>query len=317
MAGDRPDPATRAPLAVTGATGFVGRALLAALGSAGAPVRALCRGEPPAAGANGVTWVRGALDDPGALAHLMQGAGAVVHLAGAVRGADAAAFFTVNATGSAHVAAMAADLGLPLLLVSSLAARAPQLSNYAASKRAAEAAVRQVAGLDWTILRPTAIYGPGDRELAPLLVAMARGVAVRPAAARLRMTLVHVDDVVAAIRAWPDPRARGRVLTLHDGTDAGYSWTDLALACRQVTGRRVWPLPVPLTVLRAVAAVNEAVSRRIGHAPMLTPGKVRELTHVDWQCGIRQARAALDWEPRIPLVDGLARLLGRPSGRQA
>ena len=130
----------------------------------------------------GVSLVEGDLDDNAALQQLVSGAAAVIHAAGAVRGSSQQDFDHINVTGTAHLlAAITAQAEPPrLLLLSSLAAREPGLSWYAASKRAGEALLGSHPDLDWLVLRPPAVYGPGDREMLPVFEAMARGIAPVP-----------------------------------------------------------------------------------------------------------------------------------------
>ncbi len=141
----------RAPLvAVTGATGFIGRHLIAALVQAGWRVRLLLRREP-----SGAEWrqstpevVAGSLDNEAAVARLVEGVDAVIHLAGLIKAARRADFFAVNEQGVARIARATKQLSpdAHFLLVSSLAAREPLLSDYAASKRAGEAAALDAMG---------------------------------------------------------------------------------------------------------------------------------------------------------------------------
>jgi nucleoside-diphosphate-sugar epimerase len=306
-------PADRGPVAVTGGTGFIGARVLRGLTAAGWRVRALYR---PRRGRRVPTqpqieWVAGSLADPAALARLVAGAHAVIHLAGAVRGARRADFDRVNATGTENLVAAAASADCRrFLLLSSLAAREPTLSDYAASKRAGEAALAaQTGGVRWTILRPPAVYGPGDRELRPLFRGMARGLAALPGAARGRFSLLYVDDLAAAILRWlaSDP-AGGQTFALDDGHPGGYDWdTVLALAARALRGgRRIARVPIPLPLLRGAAWLNLAAASILGRAPMLTPGKVRELIHPDWVCDGAAFTRATGWRPAFGLAAGLA-----------
>jgi hypothetical protein len=88
----------------------------------------------------------------------------VVHVAGLIKAKDRAAFDRANVEGARDVAQAAKAAGARLILVSSLAAREPALSDYAGSKRGGEDAAREIFGDDLTIVRPPAIYGPGDIE---------------------------------------------------------------------------------------------------------------------------------------------------------
>lgn len=295
-------------IAITGTTGFIGTHLMAALQEDGWSVRALVRREPPP-GNRRVEWVKGDLDDREALRRLVEGTQAVVHCAGRVRGRNAAQFDHVNAEGTANVvSAAAAQPTWPrFLLLSSLAARQPRLSWYAASKcRAEELLLRHGDAMPWTILRPTAVYGPGDREMLGLFKAMRRGLLPVPGDPAARVTLLHVKDLVEAILCWARTATppRGR-FELHDGTPDGYGWADLTDIAATAWQRPVRRLPVPAGLLRGAAWLNLGLARLVGYDPMLTPGKVRELRHPDWRCDNTALTAAVGWNPRITLLDSL------------
>ena len=319
-ADSRPDPGTRGlaatpELALTGATGFIGAALLAQLTAAGWRVRALHR---PRSGRTpprlpGVEWLPGDLDDPAALNALVAGTGAVIHCAGAVRGARPADFDRVNADGAGRLARAAAGVHpMPrFLLISSLAARMPELSHYAASKWRGECAVRAASPtMRWTILRPPAVFGPGDRELLPLFRCLARGFAPLLTGTPGRFSLIYVDDLATAALRWLEAdTGYGQTFELDDGRPGGYDWeTVLSVAGRVLReGRRVRRVPVPLPLLGLAARANLAAARLLGYAPMLTPGKLREITHPDWLCDSHAFAHATGWRPAFGLEAGLAR----------
>jgi nucleoside-diphosphate-sugar epimerase len=244
----------------------------------------------------------------------MDGAYSIIHVAGRVRGRDDADFMPVNAEGVARVAQVARDTPsvARFVLISSLAAREPGLSPYAASKRAGEARLAEVAegsDLRCAVLRPPAIYGPGDQELLPLLQLMARGVVPMPGAAGARASLLHVDDLAKAGVKLLDSPAQG-TYELHDGHDAGYSWEEIATIVEGAAGRgRGWRVKLPEGVLRSVATINLLAARLFGYLPMMTPGKINELRHPDWVCDNTEITLATGWQPNISLHDGLSPLL--------
>ena len=301
-------------VAVTGASGFVGQALVAHLLASGRPVRALVHRKPLAISHPGLETVQGGLSDEGTLRGLMDGAGSVIHVAGRVRGRGEADFLPVNAEGVAGVARVALETSSVsrFVLMSSLAAREPGLSPYAASKRAGEERLAEVTrdgDLRCAVLRPPAIYGPGDQELLPLLQLMARGVVPMPGAAGARASLLHVDDLAKAAVKLLDSPAQG-TYELHDGHDAGYSWEEIATIVEGAAGRgRGWRLKLPEGVLRSVAAMNLLAARLFGYLPMMTPGKINELRHPDWVCDNTEITLATGWQPHISLQDGLSPLL--------
>lgn len=295
--------------ALTGATGFIGGQLAAALVERGWEVRALARRRPPVQA--GVDWVAGDLHDRDALRQLVDRVDAVVHCAGRVRGSSAAQFNRTNAQGTANlVEAAAAQRPWPrFLLISSLAARRPDLSWYAASKRLAEDLLtRHADAMPWTVLRPTAVYGPGDRELAPLFEWMQRGVLPVVGHPRARITLLHVQDLVEAVCCWAEaPRPTRGLFEIHDGTRDGYDWRRLTAIGEEAFGRAVRRLPVPAAAMYAAAGANLALAWLSGYEPMLTPGKVRELRHEDWRCDNGPLTEALGWMPRVSLLAALRR----------
>jgi uncharacterized protein YbjT (DUF2867 family) len=184
-------------LAVTGATGFVGRALLEEAAKQGVEVRALARREQPPA--KGVEWVPGDLHDRKALMKLVRNAEAVIHVAGVINAPDPTGFHLGNVEGTLALIEAAVASGVPrFVFVSSLAAREPQLSKYGHSKLHAEKLVA-ASGLDWTIVRPPAIYGPRDREILELFKLARRGVVPMPPPGRA--SLVHVADLARLLLA--------------------------------------------------------------------------------------------------------------------
>ncbi|HXV73768.1 MAG TPA: NAD(P)H-binding protein, partial [Sphingomonadales bacterium] len=164
-------------LALTGATGFVGAAVLDAALVQGYRVRALTRRpQPPHPN---VEWIAGDVFNGAALQTLFAGADAVFHAAGAIKAKNAAGFMAVNRDGVKNAIAAAKNAGVRrFALVSSLAAREPHLSPYAASKCAGEDVLKENGeGISWTIVRPPAVYGPRDREILRLFRAMNWGIA--------------------------------------------------------------------------------------------------------------------------------------------
>ena len=312
-------------VALTGATGFIGAALLAHLTGSGWRVRALyrLRAGRTLPSSPGVEWLPGDLDDSEALGALVADADAVIHCAGTVRGARQADFDRVNAEGAGRIAQAAATAARAprFLLLSSLAARMPDLSHYAASKRRGESAVKAASGnMRWTVLRPPAVFGPGDRELLPLFRCIAGGFAPVPAGAAGRFSLLHVDDLAAAVLDWlAADTGYGETFELDDGRPGGYDWdTVVTLAGRALrAGRPVRRVSVPLPLLGLAALANLGLARLLGYAPMLTPGKVREITHPDWLCDSHAFARATGWRPTIGLESGLARTYGTRNEKTA
>lgn len=268
--------------ALTGATGFLGARLGLALRERGWSVRALVRrpADETALRRDGYETVAGDLADSAAMAALAHGADAVVHCAGLIKAADRAAFMAVNRDGAARLAAATSGR---MVLISSLAAREPGLSDYAASKRAGEEAVGAALGARAVTIRPPVIYGPGDREtLALFRVALRWLVVPVPADGAARLALAHADDVAEAVAdVLERPEIHG-VYAVGGARSEGYGWSEILRAATRAVNRRPALLPVPGWAVSAAAAVSETLGRAGGGAPIFTGGKAREMRHADW-----------------------------------
>jgi nucleoside-diphosphate-sugar epimerase len=297
-------------VAVTGATGFIGSHVVGRLGRAGWRVRILTRRVPANAQFADVPVdaVIGSLEDKRAVARLVHGADAIVHAAGRIKARSHAEFFAANATGTRLLveAAIAGGNRPRFVLLSSIAARQPQISDYAASKLAGEAELTRLDGeLPWSILRPPAVYGPGDRETLAFFRALRMGFAMLPPVRNARLSLLHVGDLAAAIAAVLDVASLPGVPELDDG-HGGYGWDEMIGIAARHLGVRPLRLPIPGPVLMGVAHLNEALHRATGDVAMLTPGKVREMLHADWTSRDGAVTATTGWHPQVNLDEGFA-----------
>lgn len=293
--------------AVTGATGFLGGFLVKALAERGWRIRILARREPLNPLWRGVDLevVLGDLADAAALARLARGADVLVHNAGATKARDVAGFMAVNRDGSRRAAQAARAAGARMLLVSSLAAREPALSAYAASKRAGEAAAQAVLPPErLTIVRPPAIYGPGDREILPLFRAAARGAPLPllgPVDGRIAMA--HVEDVAGGLAALVEGPAG--LFALGGARPEGYSWREIAQAAARATQTPCRALQCPAWVATAAGRGADLRARLSGRPGVFSSGKARELRHPDWSVGPAEAPTGLP-PPRHDLESGFA-----------
>ncbi|WP_242096821.1 NAD(P)H-binding protein [Sphingomonas sp. CROZ-RG-20F-R02-07] len=285
-------------LALTGGTGFVGGHLIDQALAEGHDVRALARRPQPAR--EGVTWIAGALDDAAALAALVEGADAVVHVAGVVNAADRAGFVAGNVEGTRAVIAAATRAGTRRFVhVSSLSAREPHLSDYGWSKAEAERLVESSA-LAWTIVRPTGIYGPRDTEMRDMFRIARYGLALLPPPGRV--SVVAVEDLAELLLALAATDGARTVYEVDDG-GTGMTHAELAHAIGAAVGRRVWPIHLPASLLRAGAAIDAQLR---GPGAKLTADRARYLCHADWTADPAKRPPSSLWTPRTLTPAGLA-----------
>jgi nucleoside-diphosphate-sugar epimerase len=287
-------------VALTGATGFVGKAALDRLLEAGWTVRALTRSDQPKRA--GVAWVHGALDRPDTLAKLCEGADAVLHIAGVVNAPNAAGFEAGNVTGTANMLAAAKSAGISRFVhISSLSAREPQLSNYGASKARAEKLVA-TSLIDWTMVRPPGIYGPADRDVFEMFRMAQRGLCLLPPAGL--GSWIHVDDLARLLVSLLPPHedATARIFEADDGEPGGWTHEGFARAIGWALGKRVTMFNAPRPLLFAAAWADRLVR---GKNAKLTPDRASYMSHPDWVIDRNAAPPAALWQPEIPTRDGL------------
>ena len=196
---------------ITGATGFVGRAVCEAVVREGHSVRRMARGsrsQSLEAQNDGIDWVRGSVLCPNDLRHGMQGCDAVIHLVGIIGEIGDQTFERVHFEGTRRVLEAALTSGVRRIVhMSALGTRPEAASRYHQTKWAAEEAVRS-SGLDWTVFRPSLIYGPGD-GFVNLFAGMSRWSPVLPVIVRGTSLLqpVSVDCVARAFARALDSKA--------------------------------------------------------------------------------------------------------------
>ncbi|RDC59363.1 NADH:ubiquinone reductase (H(+)-translocating) [Alteripontixanthobacter maritimus] len=287
-------------IAITGGTGFVGQAFLDLAAKRDLPVRSLARTVP--GDRKAVGWISGDLTDKASLQRLVDGAEAVLHIAGQVRAADPAEFNTSNVQGTLNVIEAAKAAGVPrFIFVSSLSAREPQLSAYGASKLRAEKLVA-ASGLDYSIIRPPAIYGPRDGENLDLFKAAKLGVIPMPPEGRA--SWMHVSDLTELLVKMLEPNEclTGGLFEPDDGNEGGWTHRQIAMAIGQAVGRKPWVPHLSKPVLEVAAKLDGWLRR--GDAK-LTPDRVGYMTHPDWVASSRHAVPDHIWRPTVSLEAGV------------
>ena len=303
---------------VTGATGFIGGAVASRLRDRGWRVRGITRPGSRKSLPAGVERVEARLVADEVTAALGR-ADVVIHLAGLVKAATPSLFRIANVDGTRETAEAASRLGARFVHVSSHAvagpapAERPSLENdppnpitsYGVSKQQAEDVVRSATELRWTILRPSAVYGGGDRAFLPLFRLARLGLFPLIQDPRVQYTLVHVDDVARAVEvAATSESAVGEAFFV--GHPAPVAVGEMMAALAGVFGRRYRPVTIPSGLIWAAAMLGQGLSRCGWPQPL--DGKLwRDLRAGGFVCSVGKARRVLGFEAAINLAEGLAR----------
>lgn len=300
-------------VALTGGTGFLGRHLGVALAARGYRLRVLARRDP-----THPLWrdivpevVPGDLGSPPALAQLVDGADVVIHLAGLTRARSRREFQRVNCEGAARLAGMMRRHApeAHLIAVSSLAAREPGLSGYAASKRAGETAMAEAfAGGRLTIIRPPVIYGPWDRATLAIFRMAAGPIVPVPGPPGSRIAMIHVQDAaeaLAALTAWKEAPG-GTIYALADTKPAGYSPRYILECAAASLGHAPHFVRLPDPAIRLAGHAAGLLARIRGQAALFSAGKARELLQGTWSVSPEELFPTAVARPAIDLRSGCA-----------
>ena len=310
-------------VAVTGGSGFIGAHLVAALAARGEQVRCLLR---PASDrsllpARVEPVVAADLDDGVALERLVRGCDAVVHLAGLTRSWTPRELYRVNRDGTAALCAALARAHPAvgqLILVSSQAAAGPSrpglprreedppapVTAYGRSKLAAERVRHRYPELPITVIRPPAVYGPGDRDIFAYFRLVRAGL--RPELVPSgRLSMVYVGNLVdALLLALERPQHAGQ--RVYHAADRGVvTMNEVAGWIAAAYGRPTWRLPVPRAALAVLGLPLAAAGRLLRRDLLLSRDKLREIAQPAWVLASRRIQAELGYRPRVSTRDGV------------
>jgi nucleoside-diphosphate-sugar epimerase len=324
-----------AKVLVTGASGFIGTHLVAALAARGDEITCFVRKTSVVRGlqARGVRLVCGDVTDPQSLLAAVAGQQVVYHLAGCTRTWNRRQFFQVNCRGVRHIAqACAAQENPPVLIhVSSQAAAGPAIqgrsrresdpvapvSQYGRTKRLGELAAERFADrVPITIVRPPMVLGEGDQLSLSLFRSVIRfHVHLSPGVRPRRFSLIHADDLANLLILAAE---HGRRLPPRDGQShpiaQGYyfaaceqdpTYADLGRLVAKSVGRRVLVIPTVMPVVRMVAAAGEAIAQVWHQPPVVNFDKAREIAAGSWLCSAQAAREELGFVVGAPLIERL------------
>ena len=310
---------------VTGSTGFIGARMLSYLAGEGSMIRVFLRSES-AGGAipEGVEVVRGSFSDPVALGRAVLGVDRIIHLAGLTKAVDEAGYDAGNVMPVRNLITVIREHNPALkrfLLVSSLTAAGPALdggrgvresdnpcpvSAYGRSKLRAEAiCLESLADIPITIVRPPAVYGPGDRDILQVFQMLASGVLVTAGSSeRQRFSMIYVDDLVSGIMmAARSDRAAGRIYYIT--SQHSCSWDDVIAAARPVLGfKRLHRVSLPKPLVFLVGMVIGSAGLLSGKPALINRDKANELVQDYWVCSPEQASLDFGFTAGTSLAEG-------------
>jgi nucleoside-diphosphate-sugar epimerase len=308
---------------VTGATGFIGSHLVESLLQRGQQVRCLVRktSNPRWLTSFSVEFAYGDCSDKASLREAVRDVDEVFHVAGVTKTTEEKTYFDINAFGTQNLIQACLENSPYLrkfIYVSSQAAAGPccnggkkresdqciPVSSYGQSKRMGEEfALAQAHRLPLIILRPSAVYGPRDRDIYSFFKLVTKRIKPRLYGLDQHFSLCYVQDVVDAILlAANTQETHGEIFFLSDGAD--YRLDEIGDIIARAMEIRAVSVRIPGWMISGVASLSELVSRTTGRPPLINRGKVEEMIQQNWVCDITKARSRLGFQPKIGLPEG-------------
>jgi nucleoside-diphosphate-sugar epimerase len=299
---------------VTGSSGFIGKHLVRDLLERGDQVRVLARPGSKLEHTDGVRKIPGRLEEYD-VAGAAEGCAVVYHLAGLTRALNESEFTLANAVGTHEAARGARAAGARFVYVSSQAAagtgtlehprRAEDdpkpLSPYGQSKLEGERLTRKVSNLEHVIVRPSGVYGPGDKDFLFAFQAAAKGFFPVLGNPSRGITLIHVRDLVnAIIVAGEHAGAVGQ--TYFAGHPTPATWAGILEAAGKSVGREPRFVQIPNAALWAAANTGE-LAGIVGRVGLINRSRALELTAEGWVCDVTPLEG-LGWRAATDLEAG-------------
>jgi nucleoside-diphosphate-sugar epimerase len=326
---------------ITGASGFIGFHLVESALEAGMEVHAAVRptsdltflkklqSDAEKKRSGPLSFVNTNFDSRESLKELLESGGYtyIIHAAGITKAKKPAVYNKVNAEYTLHLAQAAMSANIPLkrfVFLSSLAAIGPlayaeqqpitentlpiPVTDYGKSKLLAEQYLEKVSGLPLTIIRPTAVYGPGEKDLFILFKTLSKGLDAYIGKGPQRLSFVYVKDLVAVTMA--AMRENQRETTIYNISD-GQAYDRYAFAdrFREISGKNIFRAHLPLALVKMMATFLDFIYGFTSATPVLNKEKLKELTASNWICSIDAARESLQYKPQYDLRQGMQETL--------
>ncbi len=245
----------------------------------------------------------------------------VAHVAGIVKAKHPERFYHVNARGTENLLSACDKSGTVrrFVFVSSLAAAGPSkgkplkeddppqpISAYGRSKRDAESAVvRYAAKFSTQILRPSGVYGPGDKETLTFFEAASRGVRPSLGDPGRQIQVIYIDDLCdGIIDALRHDLPSAEIYSLAE--DHIYFFYELMDNIEAAVGKTGARIPLPGWLFRSMGAITQTVAPLFNQTPMLTLEKAEEILSA-WSVSLDKAKSHFDFSPNIAFPEGARR----------
>ncbi|MCD6115539.1 SDR family NAD(P)-dependent oxidoreductase [bacterium] len=305
---------------VTGANGFIGSHLVEKLVAQKIRVKCLVRKTSDLKWLNGldVDLVYGDITSIDSLEAAVKDVDTVFHIAGKTKAKTEESFYIINSTGTLNLlkAVIRSNPRINrFIFISSMAASGPATENqpvketdkcfpmsyYGASKLAAEEAVLAFSlKIPVTILRPSVVFGPRDRDVFNVFKFVSKGLRPKFGFGRRVFSSIYIDDLVnGIILSAHKKNAAGKTIFL--STYQMVSWTDFTREIADVLGKKTITLFVPVTLAFIISIFFELAAFLKGRETIINRQKILEMRQKYWVCDVSRSKNILGLNPAVPM----------------
>ncbi|HEX8607019.1 MAG TPA: NAD(P)-dependent oxidoreductase, partial [Pedobacter sp.] len=178
------------------------------------------------------------------------------------------------------------------------------VTSYGASKKLAEEYLSRISGLPLITIRPTAVYGPREKDIFILFNTISKGLEPHIGRFSQQLTFVYVVDLANIIVKALFSEVVGTTYNVSDGHI--YNRYALAISIKKALGKRTFKFHLPVFIVDGLASVMELLYSRSKEAPTLNKEKMAELTAINWACNIDHIKSDLGYQPLFDLEKGVS-----------
>jgi nucleoside-diphosphate-sugar epimerase len=247
----------------------------------------------------------------------------IIHASGTTKAKNLTAYNRVNAEFTKNLALASVGTRVEkFIFVSSLAAVGPindlakeigdtqvfkPVTSYGESKLLAEKYLAEIKGLPLLTIRPTAVYGPREKDIFILFTTINKGLEPYIGDFDQKLSFIYVKDLVKVIFSAMASSLNNRSYNVSDGLS--YDRYALASISKKILNKKTLKFHLPLSIVKVLASTFDFLYSKSSNTPVLNKEKLAELTAVNWVCNIEQAKLDLGYQPKFDLERGLTETL--------
>ena len=191
------------------------------------------------------------------------------------------------------------DTSIPI----SISDESAPISNYGLSKLSAEKYITEISNFPYIIVRPTAVYGPGDKDFFNMVKLINNHIDLMIGAHKQALSFIYVKDLSRSIFDLLESPVKNKTYFVSDGNC--YDKTTMSDLIAEILKKKIVRFYTPIFLAKIIAVVSEAISSITGKVSVINPEKIKEFSAINWNCDISQLIDDIKFKPDYSLAQGL------------